>query len=1253
MKQIGLIPSGVQKWNEHLMLAGDNKLVFCSTLAIYIYKLNTYSLERILTGHTSPITSMTQSPHDKQLIATSSIDKTIKIWDIESGQLVKSISTANVVPMDIDWSPDAKYEIIVGMKRGSMRIYDYHTTKFKPVPLSSVGDHDVIGVSYNPQKPDIVFCAMSDSTTLILDVRKRTVLRRFRQTSAKITDFSWDPLSETYILVGYANGEMYLFDTEGKGENFRLHTFEPVKGGISSIAWIISQPGNFVTADHRSGNIRYWNVSQPKPSRVVRVSKSGFCQVAFVGGSDDVKLAQSFTDGAVGVYNMKQQKLEFRTTPGHTETIFDCEYSKHNPDLFATCSYDGNVKIWDTKTLTCVQNLYSKENTVIYSLAWHPTDNTIAGCMGDGQVWIWDATKNRVLKKHNIHKGSTAYKIAWSNKGILACSSKDGNCCVFTESGKVLKKYKHPNTVFGVDFSKVDTNLLATGCYDNVVRVFNIGLSGDTAVKKLRGHTDRVFNVAWHPIFPHVLLSGSNDRTVRVWDTNTGQSKVLVGHENNVRALAWSPEMPHIALSGSWDGTIRVWDTCSERCIAVINDHHADVYGLSVHPQRPFVLGSTSRDTTIRFWSMEGVVKDIVTQSVLQKKLVPLGTPVDIFASTSAKNELCGQASADLNKQLLACTSDVERYKLIFDFFRFPQQNVSMWNLTNVIVNKASHNESDAVVHARSRSHVLESKARELESIRHKKFGGGIGSVPKEEQLAEAASIYLNLGMIKQYCELLFEIGQYERAIAIAPRESMEYWNELSARYAQMLEEDHKLEAVPYYIASNQTNKLIELYESRQELDSASLIALRVAEGAFKEEPVPKATPRTTAYPKKVSSEMRALANKTSLADMKKSQPMRAACAFLAIDDYQQAVRTLVKGDEILQAYALGETLQVQESRDEIHLGIARICIHYQLWDLVISLVQKIQNRDAVLHFLSSITDTALSHSEFTREKLYLKAGFQAPSFYSQEAALLAKDEDTRHTAIMYYALGGKSNDAAELAILEFASLFSAKTWNWNNISRINKSVHWMDLKLVGETSPRQRDLLLAYCYFVAAQESLWKGYYRIVPFLISLTRSLSKPYIPDEQKHFTLDRGYLDYMLCQAYYYVDVAECLNYISQVKSAKAVTGDLVTALDRLEKRCNRFRDAAGSLTAAQIHSVAASSYSNVIIPNASNLPLRSDDGMGKLKSFVTRSDCDAPLVLLERGADAASSKYISRSEALMWHQVCPFSPLANGDKLVFI
>ena len=88
----------------------------------------------------------------------------------------------------------------------------------------------------------------------------------------------------------------------------------------------------------------------------------------------------------------------------------------------------------------------------------------------------------------------------------------------------------------------------------------------------LTAHSREVLSVAYSPDGKH-LVSGSADKTVKVWDSQTGKEEcTLTGHSGYVRSVAYSPDGKHI-VSGSADKTVKVWDSQTGKEVRVLVCH--------------------------------------------------------------------------------------------------------------------------------------------------------------------------------------------------------------------------------------------------------------------------------------------------------------------------------------------------------------------------------------------------------------------------------------------------------------------------------------------------------------------------------------------------------------------------------------------------------------------------------------------------------------------------------------------------------
>ncbi|KAF5357453.1 hypothetical protein D9757_011603 [Collybiopsis confluens] len=175
-----------------------------------------------------------------------------------------------------------------------------------------------------------------------------------------------------------------------------------------------------------------------------------------------------------------------------------------------------------------------------------------------------------------------------------------GVCKAFVEGWKGLHKvteiiepllegtpFKSPITVFNMISTAAETSI------DNQDKMQQ--LFGD-----IKDYLEIVDSVAFSPDGSKII-SGSDDKTVYIWDAVAGQQLAqLDGHSNQVNSVAFSPEGSKI-VSGSDDKTVRIWDAVAGQQLAQLDGHTGRVNSVAFSPNGSKIV-SGSADWTVRIW---------------------------------------------------------------------------------------------------------------------------------------------------------------------------------------------------------------------------------------------------------------------------------------------------------------------------------------------------------------------------------------------------------------------------------------------------------------------------------------------------------------------------------------------------------------------------------------------------------------------------------------------------------------------------
>lgn len=182
-----------------------------------------------------------------------------------------------------------------------------------------------------------------------------------------------------------------------------------------------------------------------------------------------------------------------------------------------------------------------------------------------------------------------------------------------------IGNFKMQKKVVGLNFVKVTiTNYLGNDIIINCIDTGTIIIYYVNIDKcyELVGHTRRISSII---IKHNLVISGSYDTTIRIWDITTGEClRILEGHKYSISVMYNLVEtnitkhnndeqnfqnFQNLIVSGSKDSTIRIWNVYSGECIHILKGH-TEVITKIIIKDNLLISKSHGKDNTIRIWDI-------------------------------------------------------------------------------------------------------------------------------------------------------------------------------------------------------------------------------------------------------------------------------------------------------------------------------------------------------------------------------------------------------------------------------------------------------------------------------------------------------------------------------------------------------------------------------------------------------------------------------------------------------------------------
>ncbi|KAG2192369.1 putative platelet-activating factor acetylhydrolase ib alpha subunit [Mucor mucedo] len=325
----------------------------------------------------------------------------------------------------------------------------------------------------------------------------------------------------------------------------------PIRKQTSSVDWIPRAPEKQSMTGHRSP--------------ITRVVFHPVYQI----------LASSSEDSTIKIWDYETGEFE-RTLKGHTKAVQDIAFDPKG-NFLVSCSADLTIKVWDVNNdYNCIKTLFGHDHSVS-SVDYLPSGDTILSSSRDKTIKLWDASSGYCLRTLSGH-------LDWVRSVV---PSEDGR-------------------------------YLITASNDQTARLWDIQ-TGESKME-FRGHEHVLECAIFAPInsYPYIqeligdenkskdqlpgqyVITGSRDKTIKIWNTNGQLLHNMVGHDNWIRGLVVHPSGKYL-LSASDDKTIKIWDLKTGRCSKTLEAHSHFVTCIAYCHTSP-VVATGSVDQTIKLW---------------------------------------------------------------------------------------------------------------------------------------------------------------------------------------------------------------------------------------------------------------------------------------------------------------------------------------------------------------------------------------------------------------------------------------------------------------------------------------------------------------------------------------------------------------------------------------------------------------------------------------------------------------------------